>query len=136
MNPTAVKEAAKSNFPIDHLVGVWWSGGDDDARPAGDGAKDHSALAFHARGLESLNVSATRLKESGLPDFAAPIRVTCSDHSGHHRVYLVIWDGQKWTKGSDWIEPIKDKAIPLVQQDAQSYATSNCGWPRRTEHLR
>ena len=32
MNPTAVKEAAKINFPMDKLVGVWWSGGDDDAR--------------------------------------------------------------------------------------------------------
>jgi branched-chain amino acid transport system substrate-binding protein len=199
MNATAVQAAAKSNFPIDHLVGVWWSGGDDDARPAGDGAKGYSALAFHAsgadfpaiqdilklvvangksavaspdkvgemlynrgvfnsvltaeairiaqqltgkkvvggedvrRGLESLNISATRLKEIGLPDFAAPVRVTCSDHSGHHRVYLAVWDGQKWTKGSDWIEPIKDKVIPLIQQDAQKYATSNSGWPRRTE---
>ena len=37
MNPTAVKEAAKNSFPMDHLVGNWWAGGDDDARPAGDG---------------------------------------------------------------------------------------------------
>ncbi len=34
MNPTAVKEAAKINFPMDKFVGVWWSGGEDDARPA------------------------------------------------------------------------------------------------------
>src|SRR5262252_4299256 len=33
MNPTAVKEAIKINYPMDHFVGVWWAGGDDDARP-------------------------------------------------------------------------------------------------------
>jgi branched-chain amino acid transport system substrate-binding protein len=199
MNPTAVQEAVKNNFPINHLVGVWWSGGDDDARPAGDGAKGYGALAFHAagadfpalqdilklvvakgksavlspdrvgemlynrglfnavltaeairtaqnltgkkavtaedvrRGLESLNVSAARLNEIGLPDFAAPVRVTCSDHSGHHRAYLAVWDGRKWTKGSDWIEPLTDKVIPLIQQDGQRYAASNPGWPKRSE---
>ena len=26
MNPTAVQEAAKIGFKMDHLVGVWWSG--------------------------------------------------------------------------------------------------------------
>jgi branched-chain amino acid transport system substrate-binding protein len=199
MNPTAVQEAVKNNFPINHLVGVWWSGGDDDARPAGDGAKGYGALALHAagtdfpalqdvlklvvangksavlspdrvgemlynrglfnavltaeairtaqnltgkkavtaedvrRGLESLDVSAARLNEIGLPDFAAPVRVTCSDHSGHHRAYLAIWDGHKWTKGSDWIEPLTDKVIPLIQQDGQRYAASNPGWPKRSE---
>jgi branched-chain amino acid transport system substrate-binding protein len=199
MNPTAIQEAAKANFPMSHLVGVWWSGGDDDARPAGAAAKGYTALSFNAagtdypaiqdilklvvgkgksavaspekvgemlynrgmfnsvlmaeairtaqqltgkkvvtgedvrRGLESLNISAARLKEMGLPDFAAPMRVTCSDHSGHHGVYLAVWDGQKWTKGSDWIEPMKDKVLPLIEQDAQKYATSNPGWPKRTE---
>ena len=31
MNPTAVKRAAENGFPMDHFVGVWWSGSDDDA---------------------------------------------------------------------------------------------------------
>ena len=35
MNPTAVKEAAKINFPMDKFIGIWWSGGEDDARPTG-----------------------------------------------------------------------------------------------------
>ncbi len=35
MNPTAVKEAAKTGFPMDKFVGVWWAGGDDDARGGG-----------------------------------------------------------------------------------------------------
>src|SRR5205809_3488281 len=28
MNPTAVKEAAKVNFPMDKFIGIWWSGGE------------------------------------------------------------------------------------------------------------
>ena len=50
MNPTAVKEAAKNNFPMDRLVGVWWAGGDDDARGGGEGAKGYKSLNFHAAG--------------------------------------------------------------------------------------
>ena len=36
MNPTALKEASKIGFPMNRLVGVWWAGGEDDARPAGE----------------------------------------------------------------------------------------------------
>ncbi len=141
MNPTAVKEAAKNNYPMDHLIGNWWAGGDDDARPAGDGAKGYLSLDFNQvgtnfpviqdiikyvvdkgksqtpketgwreplqprrpqlddhrrgasatrrrsparrsidgadmrRGLETLNISAARLKEMGADGFAAPMKV-------------------------------------------------------------
>ena len=39
MNPTALKEASKIGFPMNRLVGVWWAGGEDDVRPAGELAK-------------------------------------------------------------------------------------------------
>ena len=52
MNPTAVKEAAKIGFPMNRLVGVWWSGNDDDARPAGEEAKGYSSLDLNAVGSE------------------------------------------------------------------------------------
>jgi len=52
MNPTAVREAARTNFRMDRLVGVWWSGGEDDARPAGDGAKGYLTLNFHGVGTD------------------------------------------------------------------------------------
>ena len=52
MNPTAVKEAAKINFPMDKFVGVWWAGGDDDARGGGEGAKGYKTLNFHAVGAD------------------------------------------------------------------------------------
>lgn len=50
MNPTAVKEAARIKFPMDKFVGIWWSGGDDDARPAGDDAKGYLTLNFNGVG--------------------------------------------------------------------------------------
>src|SRR5262249_47302260 len=54
------------------------------------------------RGLESLQITAERWKEIGLPDFAAPIAgVSCSDHNGHHSAFLQQWDGAKWVKASD-----------------------------------
>ena len=51
MNPTAVKEAIKNNFPIDKLVGVWWAGGDEDARAGGAEAKGYKALSFTQSGV-------------------------------------------------------------------------------------
>jgi branched-chain amino acid transport system substrate-binding protein len=50
MNPTAVKEAIKNSFPIDKLVGVWWAGGDEDARAGGEQAKGYKALNWHQAG--------------------------------------------------------------------------------------
>jgi len=85
------------------------------------------------RGLESLNITAARLKELGLDGFAAPFRVSCSDHNGHHGVYLAQWDSAKWVKASDWIEPMKDKVLPLIDSAAKDYANANSGWPKRTE---
>jgi branched-chain amino acid transport system substrate-binding protein len=198
MNPVAVKEAAKINYPMDHLIGNWWAGGDDDARPAGPEGKGYLSLDFNQvgadfpilkdivkfaidkgksqtdktkvgenlynrgvlnsiiiaeairnaqritakkvingedmrRGLEALNITADRLKEIGADGFAAPMRVTCDDHNGHNSAYMAKWDGTKWTKGSDWIEPIKDKVRPLIEAAAKEYAAANAGWPKRTE---
>src|SRR5215831_9531545 len=44
MNPTAIKEAAKINFPMDKFIGIWWSASEDDARPAGVDGKGYLAL--------------------------------------------------------------------------------------------
>ena len=50
MNPTAIKEAARTGFPMNRMIGVWWSGNDDDARPAGAAAKGYSSLDLNAVG--------------------------------------------------------------------------------------
>ena len=181
MNPTAVEEAAKNDFKMDHLIGVWWSGGDQDARPAGIAGKGYSTLDINGvgqnypaiqdilkyvvdkgksqdmkdqvgenlydrgvmnavliaegirnaqkltgkkqidgadmrRGLESLNISEARWKELGLPGFAEPIHLSCADHNGHNNVFLVQWDGTKWTKEAGSIAPIHDKVQPLIER--------------------
>ncbi|MGI9412634.1 MAG: ABC transporter substrate-binding protein, partial [Hyphomicrobiales bacterium] len=52
MNPTAIKEAAKIRFPMDKFIGVWWSGGNVDLRPAGDGGKGYKSANFHGTGSD------------------------------------------------------------------------------------
>ncbi len=50
MNPTALKAAAKVGFPRDKVLGVWWSGSEEDVIPAGDAAKGYISAAFSAPG--------------------------------------------------------------------------------------
>jgi branched-chain amino acid transport system substrate-binding protein len=198
MNPTAVKEAIKINYPMDHLIGNWWAGGDDDARPGGPGAKGYLALSFNQtgteapvmkdilkhvvdkgksliakekvgetlynrgvvnsiiiaeairnaqkisgkkeitgedmrRGLETLEISAARLKEIGADGFMAPMKVSCTDHNGHNAAFMAQWDGTKYVKASEWIEPLKDKVNPLIDQASKDYVGANAGWPKRSE---
>jgi branched-chain amino acid transport system substrate-binding protein len=199
MNPTAVREATRINYPMDKFVGIWWSGGEDDARGGGAEAKGYLTLNFNGvganypaiqdilkhvvgkgnnqtpkdkvgenlynrgvynsvliaeairnaqkitgkklvtgedvrRGLETLNISAARWKEIGLPEFGAPITgVSCTDHNGHHAAYMQQWDGTKWVKVSDWIQPMKEKVRPLLEAAAKDYVSKNQPWPKRTE---
>jgi branched-chain amino acid transport system substrate-binding protein len=77
MNPTAVKEAAKIRFPMDRFIGIWWSGGEDDARPAGEGAKGYKTLNFNAVGtdfpvIRDIN---THVVEPGLSKVSSPEKV-------------------------------------------------------------
>ena len=50
MNPTAVKRASENGYPMDKFIGVWWAGGEDDARPAGAQAKGYTTLNFAVPG--------------------------------------------------------------------------------------
>ena len=50
MNSTAVKEAAKIRFPLDHFIGNWWSGAHADMRPVGETAKGYMAANFSGIG--------------------------------------------------------------------------------------
>jgi branched-chain amino acid transport system substrate-binding protein len=52
MNPTAVKRASESGFPLDKFIGIWWSGSEDDTRPAGGGSKGYLSLNFSGIGTE------------------------------------------------------------------------------------
>lgn len=85
------------------------------------------------RGMESLNLSEARLKELGMEGFAGPVKVTCADHSGAHKVFLLEWDGTKYVRGSNWLTPQSDAVRPLIDAAAKEYAANNSGWPARTE---
>ena len=50
MNPTALKAAAKTGFPREKVLGVWWSGAEEDVIPAGTAAKGYIAAGFNAPG--------------------------------------------------------------------------------------
>jgi branched-chain amino acid transport system substrate-binding protein len=50
MNPTALKAAAKVGYPRDKIIGVWWSGAEEDVIPAGDAAKGYVAAGFNLPG--------------------------------------------------------------------------------------
>ncbi len=44
MNPVALKTAAKTGFPVDHIIGNVWSNSEEDVIPAGDAAKGYTAI--------------------------------------------------------------------------------------------
>jgi branched-chain amino acid transport system substrate-binding protein len=50
MNPTALKAAQRAGFPREKIVGVWWSGAEEDVIPAGDAAKGYYAAGFNLPG--------------------------------------------------------------------------------------
>jgi branched-chain amino acid transport system substrate-binding protein len=50
MSTVALKTAAKTGYPRENLVGVWWAGSEEDVIPAGDAAKGYVSAAFSASG--------------------------------------------------------------------------------------
>ena len=49
MNPTAIKAAAKTGFPATKMIGVWWSGAEEDTHPGRPGSHDHGRRRFSAQ---------------------------------------------------------------------------------------
>ena len=52
MNQTAIQEAANIRFPMENMIGIWWSGSEVDTKPVGAGANGYKALTFHGVGME------------------------------------------------------------------------------------
>lgn len=51
-NQTAIQEAANIRFPMDHFIGIWWSGSENDVLPVGDGANGYKSLNMHKPGSD------------------------------------------------------------------------------------
>ncbi len=95
------------------------------------GKKDINGEDMRA-GLETLSITAERLKEIGLEGFTNPIQVTCKDHAGAHPIYIQQWDGKAWNKVSDWIEPMKEAVRPKLIAAADKYVADKPGWQTQT----
>lgn len=52
MTPTALKEALSADFPINRVVGIWWSANETDVKRLGRRAEGYKAVNFHAVGTE------------------------------------------------------------------------------------
>lgn len=194
MNATAIKEAAKTRYPLDHFIGNWYSGADADLLPVGKAAKgfraanmsgigsDYPAIqevikhvvdkgnsqikdksevgrVLYNRGLlnavivaeaiataqkttgkktitgegmrlglETFDLSATRLKELGLEGFTAPIKASCEDHEGGGSIFMQQWNGASFDKTSDQILPMTDVVRPLLEEAANKYVADKPEW--------
>jgi branched-chain amino acid transport system substrate-binding protein len=52
MNQVAIQEAANIRYPMENFIGIWWSGSENDVKPAGDAAHGYKALTFHNVGSD------------------------------------------------------------------------------------
>lgn len=52
MSQTSIKEAARVGFPREKMVGVWWSGSEQDTVPAGPAAEGYISANFHGTGTD------------------------------------------------------------------------------------
>jgi branched-chain amino acid transport system substrate-binding protein len=69
--------------------------------------------------LENFTLTAGRLKDLGLADFAAAVTTSCADHEGSGLVFFLQWDGKGWQRISDWIEPARDVIRPALARAAE-----------------
>ena len=43
-------------------------------------------------------------------------------------MFVQQWDGKKWNKVSDWIEPMSDIVRPMLEEAAAKYISDKEGW--------
>jgi branched-chain amino acid transport system substrate-binding protein len=60
MNPTAIKSAARVGYPRNRMIGVWWSGAEEDVIPAGNAAEGFVAAGFNVAGANYPVIDAIR----------------------------------------------------------------------------
>ena len=52
MNPATLKNAARVGFPMDHIIGNFWTGSEEDVEPAGTAAKGYISAAINPSGKD------------------------------------------------------------------------------------
>jgi len=81
-------------------------------------------------GLEHLDVTPARLEELGATGLVPPMTISCANHEGSGKLYVQQWNGERWERVTDWIEPHRDILRPMVEAAAKAYAEEN-GLPIR-----
>ena len=77
MSTVALKTAAKTGYPKDKLLGVWWAGSEEDVVPAGDAAKGYVSASFTANGTNFpvMQEIKTKLYGAGKGNLEDPTRL-------------------------------------------------------------
>lgn len=77
MNPTAITQAARVQFPRDRVVGVWWSGAEEDVLPAGEAATGYIAAGLNPAGddFPAIKQIEERLYAKGKGNLQDPKRI-------------------------------------------------------------
>ncbi|WP_304613542.1 ABC transporter substrate-binding protein [Paracoccus sp. (in: a-proteobacteria)] len=75
-------------------------------------------------GFEALDITAERMAELGLPDFGAPIALSCQNHGGDGLARVQQWNAAEgtWSLITDFIEPDAEILDPLIKEDSAAYA--------------
>src|SRR6202030_378043 len=76
------------------------------------------------RGFEALDITPALMKELGMERFAAPVKLSCTDHNARRGISLVEWDGTKWNTKVPDLQPIKDTVPPLINSPTEEYVRS------------
>ncbi|PID59976.1 MAG: ABC transporter permease [Gammaproteobacteria bacterium] len=82
-------------------------------------------------GLENIDLSAERLAELGLPEFAGTVKGSCEDHEGAGAVFIQQWNGSDWERVSDLIEPMVDVVRPMLEEAAANYVADKPDWQQQ-----
>ncbi len=81
-------------------------------------------------GWEALDLTSEKLAELGLADFTKPVKITCEDHEGGGQAFVQQWDGEQWSKVSDWYSPNREALRAAYKEDALAYAKEKGITPR------
>ena len=76
-------------------------------------------------GFENLRLNPERVKELGAEGLFHSINVSWDNHEGEGYVTFQRWDGEKWTRVSDWIAPDWALLRPIIEKSSEQYAAEN-----------
>ena len=80
--------------------------------------------------MENLNLTPERIAELGATEVVPPFKITCQDHEGSGAAFFQQWDGSKWNRISDWIQPLDEITRPMIEASAAQYAEEKGITPR------